>query len=146
MRKGIAVLAACAALACAGTATGAPPQGYQSDTAFAQSYAKAGVVSSVPTEQQTSCYTPEVVYFDSLTALEGYPDGGMSPCNGAATTGENLGPYATQDKTQANPMRVKVKSGPTCEWQTRFDCMCDTCLRTSASAVHNGNLGDRSFA
>jgi hypothetical protein len=34
----------------------------------------------------------------------------MSPCGGAATTGENLGPYPTQDLTAPNPMRVKDHS------------------------------------
>jgi hypothetical protein len=56
-----------------------------------------------------SCYAPELTYFDALTAADGYLDGGMSRCNGAATTGEDLGPYHTQDVS--NPaMRVKDHS------------------------------------
>src|SRR4051794_32488938 len=94
----------------AATASAAPPQGYQSDSAFASSYAGHGVSSTAATEQQTSCYTPELAYFGALTTLGGYPDGGMSPCNGSATTGEDLGPYATQNLTTANPMRVKDHS------------------------------------
>ena len=106
----IAAAALVAALAAAGAAQAAvPPQGTQSDTAFATSYQANGVTSNVPTELQTSCYAPEVTYFDALSALQGYPDGGMSPCNGAATTGENLGPYATQNVANP-PMRVKDHS------------------------------------
>ncbi len=103
-----AAVAALAAAAAAGAAT--PPQGYQSDANFAASFAGNGVQAVDATAQQTSCYTPETPYFDALTAADGYLDGGMSPCKGAATTGEDLGPYATQDRTAANPMRVKDHS------------------------------------
>ncbi len=51
------------------------------------------------TTQQTSCYTPEVPYTVSDGPNDGYS--GESPCNGAATTGENPGPYPTQ--TGSNP-------------------------------------------
>jgi hypothetical protein len=85
------------AVATAAVSAVGPPQGTQSDNAFAGSYAAKGVTSTVPTEQQTSCYAPELTYFGALSALQGYPDGGMSACDGAATTGENLGPYPTQD-------------------------------------------------
>src|SRR5882724_11133987 len=81
----------------------------QSDAAFAGSYAANGVTNVSATTQRVSCYAPEVVYFDGLGSNQGYPDGGMSPCGGAATTGEEPGPYATQDVS--NPaMRVKDHS------------------------------------
>ena len=69
----------------------------QSDAAFAASYAAGGVTNVSATTQRVSCYAPELTYFDGLDPSQGYPDGGMTPCNGAATTGEDLGPYATQD-------------------------------------------------
>jgi hypothetical protein len=91
-----------------GAALAAPPQGPQSDAAFAGSYAAANVTNVSATTQRVSCYAPEVLYLDALTPADGYPDGGSSPCNGA-TTGEDLGPYATQDV--ANPaQRVKDHS------------------------------------
>jgi hypothetical protein len=50
-----------------------------------------------------------LLYSGALTAAQGYLDGGESLCNGAATTGEDLGPYPTQDVK--NPaMRVKDHS------------------------------------
>jgi hypothetical protein len=97
------------AVATAAVSAVGPPQGTQSDNAFAGSYAAKGVTSTVPTEQQTSCYAPELTYFGALSALQGYPDGGMSACDGAATTGESLGPYPTQDVANV-PMRVKDHS------------------------------------
>lgn len=111
MKRIAAAVALLAALVLAAAAAGAaaPPQGTQSDAAFASSYAAKGVQSVAATEQQTSCYAPELPYFDSLGAAEGYLDGGMSPCDGAQTTGENLGPYPTQDVANA-PMRVKDHS------------------------------------
>ncbi len=90
-------------------ASAAPRQATQSDAAFANSYAAKAVVNVSATTQQTSCYAPELTYFDALGPSQGYLDGGMSLCGGAATTGEDLGPYATQDR--ANPaMRVKDHS------------------------------------
>jgi len=86
-----------------------PPQGTQADAAYAASYAAKGVTNVSATTQRTSCYAPEVVYFDTLTAADGYLDGGMSPCNGAANTGEDLGPYPTQDVVHP-AMRVKDHS------------------------------------
>ena len=81
----------------------------QADAAFAASYAANGVTNVSATTQRVSCYSPELVYFDKLAPNQGYPDGGMSPCAGAATTGEDLGPYATQDVS--NPaMLVKDRS------------------------------------
>jgi hypothetical protein len=107
------------ALACAGASLavlvpaasgdyGGPPQGTQSDSAFAASYARNAVSNSSATTQASSCYAPEVTYFDALSPSQGYPDPGMTPCRGA-TTGENLGPYATQDVANA-PMQVKDHS------------------------------------
>src|SRR5512143_843689 len=87
----------------------APPQGTQSDAAFAASYAGSNVSNVSATSQRLSCYAPEVAYFDGLTSASGYLDGGGSLCNGAADTGEDTGPYATQDVSNA-PMRVKDHS------------------------------------
>src|SRR3954466_10556960 len=87
-----AVLVAAAAAPAAPT----PPQGYQSDAAFASSYAANGVVNVSATTQRVSCYAPEVPYLTALTAADGYPGGGETPCPGA-TTGEQTGSFATQD-------------------------------------------------
>ena len=78
----------------AGAGVGSIAQGAQSDTDYANSFVAAGVNSVFATTQQVSCYTPEVPYFANNGPAEGYS--GMSPCNGAATTGENTGPYAIQ--------------------------------------------------
>jgi hypothetical protein len=106
---GVVVAAGVLVFATAAVPAVGSPQGTQSDSAFAASYAARGVTSTVPTEQQTSCYGPELTYFGALSASQGYPDGGMSACSGAATTGEDLGPYPTQDVTNP-PMRVKDHS------------------------------------
>jgi hypothetical protein len=114
MRNRVVVMAAC--LVCclvassgASAAAPAPPQGYQSDAAFAASAAAKGVVNVSATTQRVSCYAPETLYLDALLPTDGYLDGGGSPCAGAATTGEDLGPYLTQDV--ANPaLRVKDHS------------------------------------
>ena len=110
MRRLVLIVPAAAALACAGVVAAAPPQGTQTDAAFAASYAASGVANVSATTQRVSCYAPELTYFaEPRRPPQGYLDGGMSPCNGAATTGEDLGPYATQDV--ANPaMRVKDHS------------------------------------
>jgi hypothetical protein len=90
-----------------GMSAGGPPG--QSDAAFAASYAGKGVTNVSATTQRVSCYAPEVTYFGALGPNQGYVDGGMSPCGAAATTGEDPGPYATQDVR--NPaMRVKDHS------------------------------------
>ncbi len=96
-----------------GAGVGNVPQGTQSDAAFSGSYAANKVTNVVPTTQQTSCYTPEVPYFTSLGPTDGYS--GMSACNGAATTGEDLGPYPTQAGSNpgypaSTPMLVKDHS------------------------------------
>jgi hypothetical protein len=93
----------------AGGLAAPPPQGYQSDDAFAASVAAKGVVNVSATTQRVSCYAPETLYLDALTPAVGYLDGGGSLCDGAVTTGEELGPYPTQDV--ANPaLRVKDHS------------------------------------
>jgi hypothetical protein len=89
------------------------PQGMQSAAAYAASGTAAGVTNVVATTQKTSCFTPEVPYFANLGPSLGYS--GMSACNGAATTGEDLGPYATQAGSNpgypaATPMLVKDRS------------------------------------
>jgi hypothetical protein len=99
MRAHVSALAALAGLLVLGpAATGAagPPQGTQTNAAFAGSYAAANVASVSATTQRTSCYRPEVSYAGTLPAAAGYPGGGSTPCPGA-TTGENEGPYDTQD-------------------------------------------------
>jgi len=100
-----AVVAACAGV-CATNAYAAPPQGFQSDAAFAASYGTRNVSSVAATTQRVSCYTPEVLYSGSLGPSQGYPDGGSTPCAGAATTGEILGPFPSQDVSNP-PLRVK---------------------------------------
>jgi hypothetical protein len=69
------------------------PQGTQSNTHYASSYADNGVTNVSATTQKTSCYTPEVPYFTNIGPAGGHS--GMSACAGAANTGEDLGPYAT---------------------------------------------------
>ena len=88
---------------------GTPPQGRQTNAQFAASYAASAVVNVSATSQRVSCYTPQIEYFAMLGPTQGYLDGGMSLCNGQATTGEDLGPYPTQNVVN-RPMRVKDKS------------------------------------
>jgi len=89
-------------------ATAAPPQGSQSDSAFAASYAANGVVNVSATTQRVSCYAPEVPYPTALSAADGYPGGGETPCPGA-TTGEQTSGFATQDVSNP-PLLVKDHS------------------------------------
>lgn len=96
VRRCTAALAALCLGVFAASAAAAPPQGYQSNAAFAASYAKKHVTSTLATTQRVSCYAPEVPYFASLPASQGFPDGGATACPGA-TTGEDTGPFATQD-------------------------------------------------
>ena len=84
------------AVAAPGASAAAPPQGYQSDSAFAGSYAAHHVTAVLATAQRVSCYSPEVLYTLGLAPTQGYPDGGGTRCPGA-TTGEDTGPYGTQD-------------------------------------------------
>ena len=96
-------------LAAAVPSASAEAGGTQSDAAFAASATARGVRAVSATTQQVSCYAPETPFFAGLGPADGYLDGGGSLCNGAATTGEDLGPYATQDVV--NPaMRVKDHS------------------------------------
>ena len=93
----------------AAAGNGIPPQGIASDAQFASSFATSGVIAVSATSQRVSCYAPELTYFGTLPPSAGYLDGGMTPCNGQATTGEDGGPYTMQDV--ANPsMRVKDHS------------------------------------
>ena len=96
----VALVAVCAAIG-APAAAAAPPQGIQPDATFAASYAQHAVTSIAATAQRVSCYSPEVYYQASLEPSQGFPDGGSTLCNGTATTGEEIGPYASQDV--ANP-------------------------------------------
>jgi hypothetical protein len=100
-----ALVVACAGV-CVPTAHAAPPQGFQSDAAFAASYAEHGVTSVPATTQAVSCYAPEVFYGGSLTPSQGYPDGGSTLCGDDVTTGEDVGPYPTQDVANS-PLRAK---------------------------------------
>ncbi len=100
-----AVVAVCAAV-CAPTAAAAPPQGFQSNAAFAASYAQRGVTSVPATTQRVSCYAPQVLYQGALPPSEGYPDGGSTFCAGAVTTGENIGPFRSQNVSN-QPLRAK---------------------------------------
>jgi hypothetical protein len=91
---------------------GNPPQGTQTNDAYIASFAANKVKNVFATTQRTSCYTPEVQYLTSNTPNNGYT--GMTPCTGA-TTGEDIGPYATQSTSRAGfpsgtPMLVKDHS------------------------------------
>jgi hypothetical protein len=107
--------AAVPAQAGAGAGVGNIPQGTQSDYAYARSYQAKGVTNVFATTQKTSCYRPENPYFLSLGPNDGYT--GMTPCGGAATTGEDTGltPYPSQVGSNAgypagSPMLVKDHS------------------------------------
>jgi hypothetical protein len=110
--------AAVPASASPGPGVGNVPQGTQGDAAYASSYVANHVTNVDATTQQTSCYTPLVPYATNLGPADGYS--GESPCfdqNGKtlATTGEDLGPYATQSTSNpgfpaTKPMLVKDHS------------------------------------
>src|SRR5919201_3746815 len=106
VRGRVAALVAVCAAVCVSSAYAAPPQGVQSDAAFAASYAQHGVTSVPATTQRVSCYAPEVFYTGALSPSQGYPDGGSTLCAGAANTGENIGPFPTQDVSN-QPLRAK---------------------------------------
>jgi hypothetical protein len=101
----VALVAVCAAIG-AHAAAAAPPQGIQSDATFAASYAQHAVTSVAATAQHVSCYSPEVYYLGSLEPSQGFPDGGSTLCNGTATTGEEIGPYPSQDVVNP-PLKAK---------------------------------------
>ncbi len=72
------------------------PQGTQTDTAYADSFAANHVTNTVATTGRVSCYRPEVEYLVNDGPNDGYS--GESSCLGA-TTGEDTGatrPYPTQ--------------------------------------------------
>ncbi len=107
-------LATTAAPAAAQSGVGNIPQGTQSNTSYAGSFAASNVTNTDATSGQVSCYRPEVPYFVSDGPNDGYT--GMSPCPGA-TTGENIGTteYPTQVGSNpgypaAGPMVVKDHS------------------------------------
>ena len=91
-----ALVALCFGVSVAAAHAAAPPQGYQTDAAFARSYGARGVTSVAATTQRVSCYAPEVLRLLGLAPEQGFPQGGGTPCP-VATTGENIGPYPTQD-------------------------------------------------
>jgi hypothetical protein len=91
-----------------GTAPPGPPQGVQTDAQFAASYAAAHVTAIDVTAQRQSCYRPELAVLTGLPSGSGYPNGGGTLCAGA-TTGESLGPYATQDSIGAGNPVLAVK-------------------------------------
>ena len=106
VRGCVAAFAAAAIGVCVSSAQAAPPQGFQTDAAFAASYASRGVSGVVATAQHVSCYAPQVLYTGSLGPSQGYPDGGATPCAGSATTGESVGPFPTQSAANP-PLRAK---------------------------------------
>ncbi len=90
-----------------------PASAAQADWAYAQSFKANSVKNVFATSQRTSCYTPEAPYFGNLGPNNGY--NGMTPCAGAANTGENLGPYpiqvgSNQGYPATTPMLVKDHS------------------------------------
>ena len=106
VRGGTAALVAACAGVCVPASAAAPPQGVQANATFAASYAQRGVTSVAATTQRVSCYAPQVYYTGRLEPAQGYPDGGSTLCNGAATTGENIGPFSIQDVSNP-PLRAK---------------------------------------
>jgi hypothetical protein len=108
MKRAVLAIVALVAAFAAANAGAAAPQGTQNNALFAQSYAANNVTSVDATTQRVSCYAPEVTYFDSLAAADGYPGGGMTPCK-RATTGEQTQGFATQDVSNP-PMLVKDHS------------------------------------
>jgi hypothetical protein len=97
----------------AASGVGNAAQGAQPDAAYAASVVNQGVTNVFATTMKTSCYTPEAPYFTTLGPNDGYD--GMSPCAGASNTGENLGPYSSQARSNpgypaSTPMLVKDHS------------------------------------
>ena len=76
------------------SAFGAPPQGLQSNTAYAASYAASNTTNVFATTAKVSCFTPEVPA-SFIAAGASYAGTAQTPCPGA-TTGEDLGPYPSQ--------------------------------------------------
>jgi hypothetical protein len=102
-----------------GPGVGTIPQGTQSNTSYARSFARYGVTNVFATTQKVSCYRPEAPFFTvgrdpSGNLYDGYS--GMQRCPGA-NTGEDIGltPYATQQGSRpgypaARPMLVNDHS------------------------------------
>src|SRR5260370_23332168 len=82
-----------------GPGVGNIPQGTQTNDAFRNSFAANHVPNVFATTQQVSCYTPEVPFTVSDGPADWYS--GQTPCNGAATTREDLGPYTSQQRSNA---------------------------------------------
>jgi hypothetical protein len=105
---GLAIIGCAAVLTVAaawGGAPSLPPQDTQTPEQFAASNTAASVTAVDATAQKQSCYRPELAVLTGIPGNPLYPNGGGSPCNGAPTTGENVGPYATQDTIgAANPV------------------------------------------
>src|SRR5512141_1207920 len=94
VRARLAALAVTGLSACLVTsAHAAPPQGFQPDASFAASYASRGVTAIAAAAEADSCYAPSGVDGAARTPSQGYLDGVSTLCAGAATTGENVGPY-----------------------------------------------------
>ena len=96
-----ALVALAVVVGLAATGAGGAAQG-QSNDAFAASYANLHVRSVSATTLRTSCYRPEVYYDGRLPDDAGYRNGGSSACPAVAPTsapftGEDQGPYKTQD-------------------------------------------------
>ncbi|HEX9097268.1 MAG TPA: sialidase family protein [Candidatus Dormibacteraeota bacterium] len=88
-----------------GAGVGKIPQGTQTDTNYAHSYAKYGVTNVFATTQKVSCYRPEVPFFTQGTdpsgnVYDGYT--GMQACPGA-TTGEDTGATAYPNQAGSAP-------------------------------------------
>ena len=114
---GAATLAACGSesgepplvLGHVSSAFSAPPQGLQTDSAYAKSNGR--VTNVFATAGKTSCFTPEV---PASFVAPGASYTGMTPCPGA-NTGEALGPYPSQVGSNpgypaSTPMLVKGHS------------------------------------
>jgi hypothetical protein len=111
----VAIAYSGSAASASGSGVGNLPQGTQTNADYAASYAARGVTNVFATTQKTSCYRPENPYFASLGPNDGFD--GMSPCNGTANTGEDVGlaPYPTQAGSNpgfpaTQPMLVKDHS------------------------------------
>ena len=88
-----------------GAGVGKIPQGTQTDTNYAHSYAKYGVTNVFATTQKVSCYRPEVPFLTQGRDPNGNPyDGytGMQACPGA-TTGEDTGATAYPNQAGSAP-------------------------------------------
>src|SRR5258708_36779315 len=73
-----------------------PPQGTQTDAAFADSFKSNHVTNVFATTQKISCYTPEVPYAGNLVRPNGYTAG--TPRHSGAKKGEDPRPYPTPNK------------------------------------------------